>query len=498
MKRLLSIVCILLFSCKLLMAASVTYTVTGRTSVSSEGEAPIGSYAEYNQGGSRKSQLTAGTQATLSIYGFDGYVVSDITLSMRSNQSSGAGSLTLNIGEQTVLSIQDASFSSDQWYGQYSSNYVDITRTLEHAFVSAGQVLTLELTASENSLYLESVSLSFREQPKECYTVSFDTHFYLSVPAERESYPGSGVCLPVGNDRDTTWLFVGWTEHTVDYCEDTPPQYYKAGDLFYPTANITLHALYSNLPLASDQRRIYQITTFDDGMYVIGSTRCDALMEGASSKAHLDAYLMPTTDVDADNGLYYLSSDNYYSDCIYLVSFLEDSLASIYNLQTDNYVSPPSAGSSNFRTESDTWSWRELADHSVIFYYTYPDSRTRILYGGYGTSAGTLDRIFFTANIFNISSFRDRGLCLFPAFQAIQTRFFTSFPTSAAVEPLTDKHSDISIQGNTILNPNHKTVAVFDLAGRLLVSSTRQAITIPLKGEFIVSSHDFAIKVSVR
>lgn len=75
---------------------TVTYTVTSSTSVTMSGDAPEGSSATFvNTHTSNKQRMTAGDSQTYTLSGYDGFTITGITLSMHSNKTSGAGSLSV-------------------------------------------------------------------------------------------------------------------------------------------------------------------------------------------------------------------------------------------------------------------------------------------------------------------------------------------------------------------------------------------------------------------
>ena len=88
---------------------TATYTVESSTSVALTGTAPVGSEATYSRSGTtgQKGQMTAGNSTTLQLTGWDGCVIDSVVLQMRSNKSAGAGSMTMHIGERTVLKLRN-------------------------------------------------------------------------------------------------------------------------------------------------------------------------------------------------------------------------------------------------------------------------------------------------------------------------------------------------------------------------------------------------------
>ena len=478
---------LLLPCCVWLRAAGVTFTVDSRTSVKSEGEMPMGAYAEYTQGGSRKCQLTKGSSAVLSLYGFGGYAIESVSLMMRSNQSAGAGSLSMTIADREVWTIENAPFSSNLWHGEWSGNYVPV----EYMFrprqpVGDSEAIVITIEATENSLYIESYTINYVELTTDCYTVGFDTHTSLSLPQERESVPAGGVVLPKADDQADAWFFIGWTEQPVESTTELP-DYYKAGDTYYPEHNTVLHALYSNLQSADQKQYITQTEQLTDGIYLIGGTRFDGLMSGSSSTQNISLYSISTTRQEPESGLFMLEAGDYPAECYYMLQFSvqgTDSLAYIYNIADDNYVSPPAEGYATFNKSGNPWRFRELHDHTVLFYQQYSDY-TRVINTTFVQSGQ--DYIdCFRAEKFRLDSFKDKGLSLFPDNTVLVEQTYTSYPVAEATESV--RENGVVFSNGIVLNPQALELSVYDLSGRLLLTTCNTRFCLINKGIYIIAS----------
>lgn len=140
------------------------YTITSKTSVSTSGTVPEGSSAQYSQTYGTVNQMTLGNSSTLTLSGYDGAVVTGITLSMRSNKSAGAGSLDVKVGSSTIASLSARPFT--QWYDNTSWNntsYSDVHVTLSDASrtVGEGEKIVIKITASQNSLYIAGYTIDY-------------------------------------------------------------------------------------------------------------------------------------------------------------------------------------------------------------------------------------------------------------------------------------------------------------------------------------------------
>ena len=144
--------------------ADVTYTVTSTTAVSTSGTAPTGSSASYTQTYSTAGQITSGKYATLTLTNLGGINISNITLSMKSNKSSGAGKLSYSTdGGSTWTYLVGSSgsglaFNNASWNGSYTQTYTDIFKTVNLSNVTK---LTIKIEATTNSLYCQSYKITY-------------------------------------------------------------------------------------------------------------------------------------------------------------------------------------------------------------------------------------------------------------------------------------------------------------------------------------------------
>ncbi|GEM_PF-875643 len=141
---------------------TATYTVSSTSAVTSSGTVPSGSSASYSQTYSTKGQITSGKNAILTLSGYDGKVITGITLNMKSNGSSGGGSFTAVVGS-TNLANTSGGFNS--WYDNdsYGTSYRDVhvSLTNDTHITGTGENITLTITGSTNSLYINSYTITY-------------------------------------------------------------------------------------------------------------------------------------------------------------------------------------------------------------------------------------------------------------------------------------------------------------------------------------------------
>ena len=73
---------------------------------------------------------------TLTLSGYAGKKITGLTMSMKSNSSSGAGYLDFKAGETSLATIGSSSngikFNNSAWHGSWSTSYVDVDVTMSN------------------------------------------------------------------------------------------------------------------------------------------------------------------------------------------------------------------------------------------------------------------------------------------------------------------------------------------------------------------------------
>ena len=144
---------------------TVKYAQTSTTAASvSSGTAPAGSSVSFSTTYSTKEQLTSGNNMVLTLTSLGGISISNITLSMKSNKSGGAGKLSYstNGGSTWTYLVGGTSsavqFNNAAWHGSYSTSYVNISKTVSLTNVTQ---LKIKIEATANSLYCQSFQLTY-------------------------------------------------------------------------------------------------------------------------------------------------------------------------------------------------------------------------------------------------------------------------------------------------------------------------------------------------
>lgn len=153
---------------------TVTYTVASTSSVTVGGTAPTGASATYSSTYTSKCQLTAGNSMTLTLSGFEGNKITGISLSMKSNKSSGKGSLSVVAGSTTIAAIEESNFNGG-WYTTWSTSYVDVAVTLskDNYEIQKDENVVFTIAGTANSLYCQSFTITYESTAEETPTDKF-------------------------------------------------------------------------------------------------------------------------------------------------------------------------------------------------------------------------------------------------------------------------------------------------------------------------------------
>lgn len=134
-------------------------------SVTVSGDYPAGSSATYSQTyGTTVGQMTKNNSITLTLNGYAGKKIKSISMSMHSNNSSGTGKFSLVAGSTTIAAINsNTGFNQPAWNGAWSSSFVTITPVMTNAnyTIGASEDVVLTITASTNSLFFQSLSVTW-------------------------------------------------------------------------------------------------------------------------------------------------------------------------------------------------------------------------------------------------------------------------------------------------------------------------------------------------
>lgn len=247
--QLMLLVCLLVGGSTSAWATVVTYTVASTTSVNTSGTAPTGSEASFeNTYTNNKVQITSGNTQTLTLSNYSGYKITQIKLSMHSNQSSGSGKLsysTDNGSSWTYLvgtSTSGVAFNDNAWYGGWSTDFVDVTKNVNITCSTSNFKIKIEST--NKSLYCQSYQLTYEAVDNTNYTITIDSEHIAhgSVEASASSAK-SGTEITLTPTADDGYKLSAW-----DVRDGSSNSITVTNNKFtMPSSNVTVGATFSLL-----------------------------------------------------------------------------------------------------------------------------------------------------------------------------------------------------------------------------------------------------------
>ena len=270
-----------------ILAAVTTFWIESKNSVTTDGALPAGNPTATYECTYKKGQMTKGHSAVLDLQGWQDTEIRRMTLYMKSNKSSGGGTLSATIDGATVWSINGGSF--ENWTGQYSTSYISVS----HSFAPSVKVMqgdiSIRVEATENSLYIERYEIEWTQAEAHPYTVvlvedGVNIYAQLSEPSI-----GAGIVLPSLPDAGS-WYFKGWSETPVAETNNAP-SLLLPGTRYYPARDLSLYAVYSDY--APPTLELTQRIDCQSGYYAIAFPVSERALEGPFEQ---DIAGIPTTD----------------------------------------------------------------------------------------------------------------------------------------------------------------------------------------------------------
>ena len=387
---------------------TATYTLSSTTAVEASGDVPAGATCYYERSATtgQKGQMTANNSTRLSLQGWEGCRMKTLTLWMRSNKASGAGSLQVKIGERTVWTIADESFASEAWAGYYTTDWVAISRTLDEEV--AGEI-DIAISASENSLYIQRYEIGYEPAQPRCYRLEFVTGLDTCPAAQVQSAIGAPVILPMWQDT-AIWRFEGWSEVEIEE-DDEVAALLQPGAAYVPNSDRRLWAVYS------DGERCRSVREMVSGEYVLAMRNELTESVGGSGMAmcaavdHAGVALCDVAMTAAEGG--YELNSQLREDMVYDVTCVDDSTLYLHHVATMTGVG---YSATELAATSSLWRYKLLDDGSFVLYYPY-DGKNYALYFGVVGGLGLEARCWKV----NVDGWQQDGLWLFPAQEVIHT-----------------------------------------------------------------------------
>ena len=403
----------------LLSILTATYSLTSTTTVESSGEVPANATYYYARTATtgQKGQMTAGNSTCLSLAGWDGSTIHSLALQMRSNKTSGTGSLSVRIGNEVVWSIANQPFEHESWHGSYTTDWVYIQRDIFHQ-VQPGDTIEIVISATENSLYIASYNILYEPAELYPYTIDFKTGLDTVPTSLHQTEVGAQVVLPHWLDT-AGWYFIGWSEQDIENTYQAP-NILPAGSIYFPNKDMCLWAVYvdnigtlANLEYITGEYAIGRITAFTES---ISGEDMGMVMNGnvEHSEVQLASMHMPL----GVNNVPYITQE-IRTDMIYALTFLSDHELEIQHMKTGTYVGYTK---NQLSSERSIWQYRILEDNSLAIYYIYQE-KAYALYFGFGVQGTTEYAIAYAQHI-SIDDWHKNGMWLFAA----EMTEYTSWP----------------------------------------------------------------------
>lgn len=212
----LLLICVLLAGASFnsVWADNVVYTISSKNTLTTTGTKITGSSATIAETYTTSCQMTSGNTQTLTLKGYDGYKITQLVLSMKSNAKGGAGKLSYSTNGGSSFSYlvgsssSGSSFNTSDWYGSWSTSYVNITKSNLNIVCGESDVI-IKIEATANSLYCQSYTITY-EVVKSPAGLTFGTH-------ENETYtvlPGASFTPPTLSNPNS--LTVAYATNDAD------------------------------------------------------------------------------------------------------------------------------------------------------------------------------------------------------------------------------------------------------------------------------------------
>lgn len=349
----------------------MTATITAYNAVEMSGEVPDELWATFENENHSKGQVTAGKTATLSIGGWPACTVKGVTVYLHSNQSSGAGTLTLKVDEVTCTTI---SGTMADWVGAYSTETVPLE--LQGLWnITYNQTITLQLTGTENSIYIESVKVNYQTAPEEpyCVTLIYPEATRLVTTEICEEGIGTGVELPREDDlSDSTesWFFAGWSPAEIPLT-NFEPVLYEAGTSYYPRHDERLWAVYRDGNMQWETPQCTERTEREVVIVQRNPYEYDQMMAGFVQQNQV-ASMESAIDTTEDGTAYLIASYIPY-EYRYQLQWKGEDSARIVHLASQSYIG---WNGTKLADNGNWWEVGEAGRHSFYFYHDKNASET--------------------------------------------------------------------------------------------------------------------------
>lgn len=340
----------------LVLLSIMTFTVENKNTVSVDGDdvLPYNMEVEYDCS-YQKGQVRAGDVATLTLGELGGIVVEKIEVSVRSNKEAGAGTFTV-LANGKKVSTKSGTLMN--WIGKYDNvNYHAIS--LLTSSVPNVQNLTIQLTGTTSSLFIEKYVITYGPAPSHTVTLMNGDEVFTTI---KEEASGQGILLPTLASLEH-WQFRGWTKTKYEQDVADVSTLYPSGTKYYPTSDMTLWAVYEY----QAEPHVYE-TELVSGEYLYINTYDQRAMAGTPYNGKMDVAL---ADIENPNQLYTVTFNT------------QRDSATIAYTATNIHI-----GFSGTKLAVKQSKWTVFHEGEKTAFYTTISGKTYMLYPGYDSGNG--------------------------------------------------------------------------------------------------------------
>ena len=281
----------------LLLLSVMTFTVQSKSDVEVSGTCPPLLEVSYSCT-YQKGDVRAGDTATLSLTGLNGIALETVAIYMKSNKSSGAGTITIT-ADGSVIGQEEGTYA--EWFGSY--NNTDF-QPIGWSGTQKADMLQVQITGTTNSLHIEKYEIQYSEGARYTVTLMNGSEVYQEL---KEKSGGSGVVLPMLSSKDE-WQFMGWSE--TEFWEVTSiPQFHAPQSTFMPSHDCRLWAVYQK---GSTLKQLYVKDLTEWGIYIYFHSVTHKVMSGTPVDGRMESAPLDLNDEKQYYRVQYINPDTAY------------------------------------------------------------------------------------------------------------------------------------------------------------------------------------------
>ena len=281
----------------IIILSVMSFLVETKNSVTQDGTCPHNMEAFYSCS-YQKGTVRKGDNATLTLSHLDGITIEKISVFLKANKQSGAGTFTV-MADDRLLANRSVAYR--EIIGEGGNAYV--SWAIYSGSCANVDELTISLDGTENSLYIDKYEITWASPSPRSVTLMNGSSEY-AVMTERTS--GAGVVLPALPDT-AEWRFIGWSETEIRSTTKTPmvlPAYAK----YYPREDTYLWATY--------KQQLTQETTYmtepETGIYLYVNRQIQIALSGVPENGIMYPAALNTNDEDQYYEITFASPDTAY------------------------------------------------------------------------------------------------------------------------------------------------------------------------------------------